>query len=75
MSYINDPAQYMSQINDPVDRSYLRNLDTNIDRVPGMKGVRLKKKKLSIQTTDPDDFLFHFAMGAVETPTKAHAIA
>ena len=56
MSYINDPAQYMSQINDPIstinqkkkindpaDTSYLRNLDTNIDRIPNIKDVRLKK--------------------------------
>jgi hypothetical protein len=47
------------------DVSYLSNgyLDTNVDWVPGVKGLRLKHFPF-IETTDPDDIIFNFLVGA-----------
>ena len=58
------------------DVSYLSNgyLDTNVDWVPGVKGLRLKHFPF-IETTDPDDIIFNFLVGAAETSVKARAIA
>ncbi|KAB5519209.1 hypothetical protein DKX38_023528 [Salix brachista] len=58
------------------DLSDLRNgyLETKVDWAPGMKDVRLKDFPF-IQTTDPDDVVFNFVMGAAETSIKARAIA
>uniref|UniRef100_A0A6N2KTD7 Anthocyanidin 3-O-glucosyltransferase n=1 Tax=Salix viminalis TaxID=40686 RepID=A0A6N2KTD7_SALVM len=49
-------------------------LETKVDCAPGMKDVRLKDFPF-IQTTDPDDVVFNFVMGAAETSVKARAIA
>uniref|UniRef100_A0A6N2L8V7 anthocyanidin 3-O-glucosyltransferase n=1 Tax=Salix viminalis TaxID=40686 RepID=A0A6N2L8V7_SALVM len=49
-------------------------LETKVDWAPGMKDVRLKDFPF-IQTTDPDDVVFNFVMGAAETSIKARAIA
>uniref|UniRef100_A0A6N2L8C1 anthocyanidin 3-O-glucosyltransferase n=1 Tax=Salix viminalis TaxID=40686 RepID=A0A6N2L8C1_SALVM len=58
------------------DLSNLSNgyLETKVDCAPGMKDVRLKDFPF-IQTTDPDDVVFNFIMGAAETSIKARAIA
>ena len=49
-------------------------LETKVDCAPGMKDVRLKDFPF-IQTTDPDDVVFNFVIGAAETSVKARAIA
>ncbi|KAJ6304406.1 hypothetical protein OIU77_018132 [Salix suchowensis] len=49
-------------------------LETKVDFAPGMKDVRLKDFPF-IQTTDPDEVVFNFVIGAAETSVKARAIA
>ncbi|KAJ9673856.1 hypothetical protein PVL29_023418 [Vitis rotundifolia] len=58
------------------DESYLTNgyLDTVIDWIPGMKGIRLKDMPSFIRTTDPDDVMLGFAVGELERARKASAI-
>ncbi|RVW65443.1 7-deoxyloganetin glucosyltransferase [Vitis vinifera] len=58
------------------DESYLTNgyLDTVVDWIPGMKGIRLKDLPSFIRTTDPDDIMLDFAMGELERARKASAI-
>eukprot|EP00258_Populus_trichocarpa_P012566 XP_002322563.2 7-deoxyloganetin glucosyltransferase isoform X1 [Populus trichocarpa] len=58
------------------DLSNLSNgyLETKVDWAPGMKDVRLKDFPF-IQTTDPDEVVFNFAIGVAETSVKARAIA
>ncbi|CBI19176.3 unnamed protein product, partial [Vitis vinifera] len=58
------------------DASYLTNgyLDTVIDWIPGMKGIRLKDMPSFVRTTDPDDVMLGFAMGEIERARKASAI-
>uniref|UniRef100_A0A6N2MPC3 anthocyanidin 3-O-glucosyltransferase n=1 Tax=Salix viminalis TaxID=40686 RepID=A0A6N2MPC3_SALVM len=58
------------------DLSNLSNdyLETKVDCAPGMKDVRLKDFPF-IQTTDPDEVVFNFVIGAAETSVKARAIA
>ncbi|XP_034676535.1 7-deoxyloganetin glucosyltransferase-like [Vitis riparia] len=58
------------------DASYLTNgyLDTVIDWIPGMKGIRLKDMPSFIRTTDPDDVMLGFTMGELERAHKASAI-
>ncbi|KAJ9673860.1 hypothetical protein PVL29_023422 [Vitis rotundifolia] len=73
-------AQYRSLIDKgftPLkDESYLTNgyLDTVIDWIPGMKGIRLKDMPSFIRTTDPDDVMLGFAMDELERARKASAI-
>ena len=51
------------------DESYLRNgyLDTSVDWIPGMKGIRLKDLPSFIRTTDPNDIMIDFALEVVDT--------
>ncbi|KAJ4841589.1 hypothetical protein Tsubulata_045161 [Turnera subulata] len=59
------------------DESYLTNgyLDTVIDWIPGMKGIRLKDLPSFIRTTDPNETVLNFMMYSAESTTKASAIA
>jgi hypothetical protein len=56
--------------------NYLTNgyLDTVIDWIPGMKGIRLKDLPTFIRTTDPDEFMLNFPMIESERARKASAL-
>ncbi|XP_057974118.1 7-deoxyloganetin glucosyltransferase-like isoform X1 [Malania oleifera] len=58
------------------DISYLTDgyLDTIIDSIPGMKGVRLRDIPSFIITTNPDDVMVNFIMNEIERAQKASAI-
>ncbi|KAK4851794.1 hypothetical protein QYF36_018489 [Acer negundo] len=58
------------------DMSYLTNgyLNTVIDWIPGMEGIRLKDLPTFIRTTDADDMMVNFAMGDVENARNASAL-
>ena len=49
-------------------------LDTVIDWIPGMKGMRLKDLPTFIRTTDPNDIMVAYAQEVVDTSRKASAI-
>ncbi|KAJ4716869.1 Glycosyltransferase [Melia azedarach] len=58
------------------DDSCLTNgyLDTEIDWIPNMKGVRLKDLPTFIRTTDPNDTMFNYNCEAVNNAMKAEGI-
>lgn len=58
------------------DASNLTNgyLETVIDWIPGMKGIRLRDLPSFIRTTDPEDIMFNFAMVEAERVQKASAL-
>ncbi|KAB1199265.1 UDP-glycosyltransferase 85A2 [Morella rubra] len=58
------------------DASYLTNgyLDTVIDWIPGMKGIRLKDLPSFVRTTDPDDNILDFLVVECERAQKASAV-
>ncbi|XP_059636957.1 7-deoxyloganetin glucosyltransferase-like [Cornus florida] len=58
------------------DESYLTNgyLDTLIDWIPGMKGIRLKELPTFIRTTNPNDVMLNFAINEAERSHKCSAI-
>jgi hypothetical protein len=58
------------------DVSYLTNgyLETVIDWIPGMKGIRLRDLPSFVRTTDPDDIMLDFPMVESERAQKASAI-
>ncbi|KAJ4964715.1 hypothetical protein NE237_016564 [Protea cynaroides] len=58
------------------DVSYLSNgyLDTPLDWIPGMKGIRLRDIPSFIRTTNPDDFMLQHVMGEVARAYEASAI-
>ncbi|KAK4851227.1 hypothetical protein QYF36_013439 [Acer negundo] len=58
------------------DMSYLTNgyLNTVIDWIPGMEGIRLKDLPTFIRTTDADDIKLNFAIGEVENARNASAL-
>jgi hypothetical protein len=55
------------------DESYLTNgyLDTVLDWVPGMPGIRLRYMPSFIRTTDPDDFMVHFDSNEAQNAHRA----
>ncbi|KAK1582310.1 hypothetical protein Q3G72_013900 [Acer saccharum] len=58
------------------DMSYLTNgyLNTVIDWIPGMEGIRLKDLPTLIRTTDADDKMLNFAIGDFENARNASAL-
>ncbi|EEF32258.1 7-deoxyloganetin glucosyltransferase [Ricinus communis] len=58
------------------DESQLENgyLDSIVEWIPGMKGVRLRDLPSFFQTTDPNDIIFNFCMESAEFAAKATAI-
>ncbi|XVF39538.1 hypothetical protein PTKIN_Ptkin01aG0042300 [Pterospermum kingtungense] len=58
------------------DESDLTNgyLDTVIDWIPAMKGIRLKDLPSFLRTTDPDFFMLNFIFRELERTRKASAI-
>ncbi|CAL4966944.1 unnamed protein product [Urochloa decumbens] len=58
------------------DESYLTNgyLDTVLDWVPGMPGIRLRDIPSFIRTTDPDDFMVHFDGGEAQNARHAQGV-
>ncbi|GAV92393.1 hypothetical protein CFOL_v3_35772, partial [Cephalotus follicularis] len=58
------------------DTSFLTNgyLYTEIDYIPGMKGIRLKDFPIFIRTTDSDDILLNFLIVETERAKRASAI-
>nr|AFJ52995.1 UDP-glycosyltransferase 1 [Linum usitatissimum] len=58
------------------DASYLTNgyLETRIDWIPGMEGIPLKYMPSFVRTTDPEEFMFNFAMEEVENTQNASAL-
>ena len=59
-----------------VDESCLSNgyLDTSIDWIPGLNGVRLKDLPTFIRTTDPNDTMFNYNLLSVNNALKAKSI-
>ncbi|KAK1555125.1 hypothetical protein Q3G72_022283 [Acer saccharum] len=49
-------------------------LNTVIDWIPGMEGIKLKDLPTFIRTTDPDDFMMNFCLGEVENARNASAL-
>ncbi|XP_057470256.1 7-deoxyloganetin glucosyltransferase-like isoform X2 [Actinidia eriantha] len=49
-------------------------LDTVIDWIPGMKGIRLKDLPTFIRTTDPNDIMVAYALEVVDISHKASAM-
>ncbi|KAF2947031.1 hypothetical protein DAI22_02g339000 [Oryza sativa Japonica Group] len=58
------------------DESDLTNgyLDTPIDWIPGMRGIRLKDVPSFIRTTDPDDVMLNFDGGEAQNARKARGL-
>ncbi|KAJ9673869.1 hypothetical protein PVL29_023429 [Vitis rotundifolia] len=58
------------------DESYLTNgyLDTVIDWIPGMKGIRLRDIPSFIRTTDPNEIMLEFPLREAERARKASAL-
>ncbi|XP_042485553.1 7-deoxyloganetin glucosyltransferase-like [Macadamia integrifolia] len=58
------------------DASYLYNgyLDTPLDWIPGMNGIRLKDIPSFVRTTNPNDIMLNFVKGEVGRAYKASAI-
>ncbi|TYH37090.1 hypothetical protein ES332_D12G016700v1 [Gossypium tomentosum] len=58
------------------DESELNNgyLETEIDWIPAMKGVRLKDIPTFIRTTNPDDIMFNYNLQSVNNARKAAAV-
>uniref|UniRef100_F6H0R7 Glycosyltransferase N-terminal domain-containing protein n=1 Tax=Vitis vinifera TaxID=29760 RepID=F6H0R7_VITVI len=58
------------------DPSYLTNgyLDTVIDWIPGMRGIRLKDIPSFIRTTDPNEIMLDFPLHEAERAHKASAL-
>ncbi|XP_047307048.1 7-deoxyloganetin glucosyltransferase-like [Impatiens glandulifera] len=58
------------------DESYFGNgyLDTAIDWIPGMEGMRLKDFPSFFRTKDPNDFMLHFAISVTNKAKRSSAI-
>ncbi|KAL7262586.1 hypothetical protein ACSBR1_000865 [Camellia fascicularis] len=58
------------------DKSCMTNgyLDTVIDWIPGMKGIRLKDLPSFLRTTNQSDFMSDFVFGEIERGRRASAI-
>ncbi|BFG19325.1 hypothetical protein CerSpe_055990 [Prunus speciosa] len=58
------------------DASYMTNgyLDTEIDWIPGMRGIRLRDIPSFIRTTDPNDFMLDFLLVEMARAKRASAI-
>ncbi|KAH7524369.1 hypothetical protein FEM48_Zijuj06G0112000 [Ziziphus jujuba var. spinosa] len=59
-----------------VDESYLTNgyLDMVLDWIPGLEGIRLKNMPSFLQTTNPDDIMFNFALREVDRARGGSAV-
>ncbi|KAL8536191.1 hypothetical protein ACS0TY_011724 [Phlomoides rotata] len=49
-------------------------LDTEIDWIPGMKGIRLRDIPTFIRTTDPDDIMLNYNIVQHENASRAKAV-
>ncbi|XP_073142068.1 7-deoxyloganetin glucosyltransferase-like [Henckelia pumila] len=58
------------------DESYLTNgyLDTIIDEIPSMEGIRLRDLPSFLRTTSPDDYMIKFVLAETERAKRASAI-
>ncbi|GLT93792.1 hypothetical protein SLE2022_115660 [Rubroshorea leprosula] len=58
------------------DESYLTNgyLETVVDWIPGVKGIKLKDLRSFLRTTDPNFFMLDFILGETERAKRASAI-
>ncbi|KAL3538665.1 hypothetical protein ACH5RR_002031 [Cinchona calisaya] len=58
------------------DESWMTNgyLDTTIDWIPGMKGIRLKDFPSFIRTTDPEDVMVYYNIVQTRNASRAKAI-
>ncbi|KAL5992506.1 hypothetical protein ACLOJK_013425 [Asimina triloba] len=58
------------------DKSYLTNgyLDTQIDWIPGMQGIRLRDLPSLLRTLDGDDFMLKFIVSETSRAPKASAV-
>nr|QAV53746.1 UGT85A66 [Fagopyrum tataricum] len=56
--------------------SYLTNgyLDTHIDWIPGMKGIRLKDLPTFVRTTDPNDIMVNLVQSLLKRTRKSTAV-
>jgi hypothetical protein len=77
MGYLNYRPMIRKGIIPLKDESYLTNgyLDTVIDWIPGMEGIKLKDLPTFLRTTDLDnDIMVKFALGEVENARNASAL-
>ncbi|KZV28905.1 7-deoxyloganetin glucosyltransferase-like [Dorcoceras hygrometricum] len=58
------------------DASYLTNgyLDTVVNEIPGMEGIRLRDIPSFIRTTDPNEYMIKFVLAEIERTKRASAI-
>ncbi|KAM3237808.1 7-deoxyloganetin glucosyltransferase [Capsicum annuum] len=58
------------------DESYLTNgyLETTLDWIPGMKGIRLRDLPTFIRTTNPDEYMIKFIIQEMQRSKTASAI-
>ncbi|KAM7520781.1 hypothetical protein LguiB_019743 [Lonicera macranthoides] len=58
------------------DASYVSNgyLDTQLDWIPAMKGIRLKDIPSFVRTTDPNDIMLNFVLNEIKRAKRASAI-
>ena len=70
------PASHVCACSHLADESYLTNgyLDTVLNWVPGMPGIRLRDFPSFIRTTDLNDFMVHFDGGEAQNARHAQGI-
>ncbi|XP_050266575.1 7-deoxyloganetin glucosyltransferase-like isoform X2 [Quercus robur] len=76
MGYMQIPPLQDKGIIPLKDKSYLTNgyLDTVIDWIPGMRGIRLKDLPSEVRTIDPNDVVFKFVIETAERAPTASGI-
>ncbi|XP_042485554.1 7-deoxyloganetin glucosyltransferase-like [Macadamia integrifolia] len=76
LAYMHYPHLIKRGLTPLKDASYLSNgyLDTPLDWIPGMNGIRLKDIPTFVRTTNPDDVMLDFVKGEVGRAYKASAI-
>ncbi|KAK3230917.1 hypothetical protein Dsin_002798 [Dipteronia sinensis] len=76
MSFVHYPSLIEKGLVPLKDMSYLTNgyMNTVVDWIPGMEGIKLKDLPTFIRTTDPDDIMMNFCLGEVENARNASAL-
>ncbi|CAL5332767.1 unnamed protein product [Camellia sinensis] len=76
MGYMQYPKLMENGLTPLKDTSYLTNgyLDTVIDWIPGMYGIRLKDLPSFVRTTQPNDIMIDFILDVAHNARKASAI-
>ncbi|PQQ03751.1 7-deoxyloganetin glucosyltransferase-like isoform X1 [Prunus yedoensis var. nudiflora] len=76
MCYLQYPPLIEKGLMPLKDASYLTNgyLDTEIDWIPGIRGIRLRDIPSFIRTTDPNDFMLDYLLVEIARAKRASAI-